>query len=205
MITKNVRAFFGLTLLACGSAAYMGCVSDRPSRNGVFNENQYIRKDFLLRSADPGSGVQKDDGWLLKATITEVSSPNPLGNLSVFGVFAGSQAAPMIVKFRVSQDKLSLINNRELSSTPTDQQSGRVARHARRSQVPHQSRWREDELLRGEPGARLASSPMGEGQLREERPERHRAVLRADAGLARQVHQPQRLVGDHRSGLVPGR
>src|SRR5205823_663210 len=61
--------------------------------------------------------VQKDDGWLLKATITDVSSPNPLGG--AFGVFAGNQSGGTIVKFRLSQDKLDLINTRELSSTPS--------------------------------------------------------------------------------------
>ena len=116
MNTKNIRAFIGLALLACGSAAYTGCVADRPSRNGVFNENQYIRKAFLMSSPD-AKGVQVDNGWMLKATITDVSSPNPLGNLSVFGVFAGAQSSGKIVKFRVTQDKLNLTNEREISST----------------------------------------------------------------------------------------
>ena len=30
-----------------------GCVADRPSRNGVFNENQYLRKDFLIQGDRP--------------------------------------------------------------------------------------------------------------------------------------------------------
>ena len=32
------------------TAVAAGCVSQRPSRNGVFNENQYVRKDFLTAS-----------------------------------------------------------------------------------------------------------------------------------------------------------
>ena len=73
----------GALATACASAT--GCVADRPSRNGVFNENQYVRKDFLIRNADGKS----DPGWMLKATVTEVSTPDPLGD--VFGIFAGSE------------------------------------------------------------------------------------------------------------------
>ena len=98
-----IRAFIvtgALASLCAGS----GCVADRPSRNGVFNENQYVRKDFLIR---PGSGGV-DPGWFMKTTITATSVPNP---------FAGSQATLATgiegsgyVNFVVTADKL-LMNN----------------------------------------------------------------------------------------------
>ena len=98
-----IRAFIvtgALASLCAGS----GCVADRPSRNGVFNENQYVRKDFLIR---PGSGGV-DPGWFSKATIVATSVPNP---------FAASQASMATglessgyVNFTVTADKL-MANN----------------------------------------------------------------------------------------------
>ena len=35
-----------------GAVPGTGCVADRPARNGVFNENQYVRKDFLIQGTD---------------------------------------------------------------------------------------------------------------------------------------------------------
>ena len=98
-----IRAFIvtgALASLCAGS----GCVADRPSRNGVFNENQYVRKDFLIR---PGSGGV-DPGWFMQTSILATSVPNP---------FAGSQATlatgivtGAYVNFAVTADKL-LMNN----------------------------------------------------------------------------------------------
>jgi hypothetical protein len=48
MSAKFNRAFLAVAALATLSASW-GCVADRPSRNGVFNENQYVRKAFLVR------------------------------------------------------------------------------------------------------------------------------------------------------------
>ena len=54
--TNKLRAFLGLGTLSLMTAAFggatTGCVADRPSRNGVFDENQYIRKDWLIRDGD---------------------------------------------------------------------------------------------------------------------------------------------------------
>ena len=76
MKSKTFRAFLAMGALAIGAGAAVGCVSDRPSRNGVYNENQYLRKSFLVS----GDG-SADPGWFLQATITKASTPNPLGPL----------------------------------------------------------------------------------------------------------------------------
>ena len=62
---NSTRNFFGITALATVLAGAQGCVADRPSRNGVFDENQYVRKDFLVQP--DANGI--DQGWFMKATI----------------------------------------------------------------------------------------------------------------------------------------
>ena len=106
-----------LPILLCGLLAALcfgsaGCVQDRPARNGVFNENQYLRKSFLIR---PGVGGKADSGWMLKATVTETSTPNPLGTDAV-DLFSGLENGGAYVRFRVTQDKLEMLNMRELSA-----------------------------------------------------------------------------------------
>ncbi len=111
------RSFVAALALALGSSVAMGCVSDRPSRNGVFNENQYLRKSFLVRSAEsgPDGKPQQDPGWMLKASIMQVSTPNLLGG-AVFGVFPGTENGGSYVRFKISQDKLEMVNLREFSA-----------------------------------------------------------------------------------------
>ena len=106
-------------LLVCGAmglAGAQGCVSDRPARNGVFNENQYIRKAWLIRPGDVGADgmAQPDNGWMLKSTITDVSSPNSLGG-DMFGIFAGVHNQADQVRFVATSDKLQMISMREMS------------------------------------------------------------------------------------------
>ncbi len=117
MSLKITRAFVGALTLAVGASCAMGCVADRPSRNGVFNENQYVRKAFLVRAAENGpDGKPKEDpGWLLKSTIMQVSSPNLLGS-GLFGVFPGTENGGAYVRFKVTQDKLEMVNLREFSA-----------------------------------------------------------------------------------------
>jgi len=103
-----VRAFVLVGALASLCAA-SGCVADRPSRNGVFNENQYLRKDFLIR---PGSGNQPDPGWIMKTTVVATSTPNPLASM---GLVVGSENGGSYVRFQVTQDKLNMLNVREIS------------------------------------------------------------------------------------------
>src|SRR5437764_1173306 len=102
--TKTIRSFFGLVALAATVGGAQGCVADRPSRNGVFNENQYIRKDFLVQ---PGPNGEPDPGWFMKATNVQTSSPNPYANLDMF---TGAESEGAIVRFAVTSDKLQMID-----------------------------------------------------------------------------------------------
>ncbi len=95
-------------LLLCLAAS--ACVQDRPARNGVFNENQYLRKDFLIQA---GNGATTDPGWFVKATVVETSSPNPLGGEAI-DLFPGLENGGAYVRFRVTQDKLEMVSLREL-------------------------------------------------------------------------------------------
>src|SRR5580704_6610081 len=93
-----------------------GCVADRPSRNSVFDENQYVRKDFLIQGVDPnGTAVGTDPGWLVRATVTETSTPNLLGN-DPYGISAGTQSDVSLVRFRVTEDHLDLLAMNQLSN-----------------------------------------------------------------------------------------
>ncbi len=118
MNTKHFRSFLAMGALAAACASW-GCVADRPARNGVFNENQYVRKDFLVRPASSGA---VDPGWIFRSTVVSTSAPNPFS--STFVVFVGADnsggdsAAPGInyVRFAVTEDKLQMLNMRELSA-----------------------------------------------------------------------------------------
>jgi hypothetical protein len=115
----NFRAAIGLGALVLATS----CVAQRPSRNGVFNENQYLRKSFLVR---PGDSDKPDSGWLLKATITDASAPNVFGDSSIFGLYAGSHNSGELVHFVVTSDKLQMVSNREISTAKTVGQQGAV-------------------------------------------------------------------------------
>src|SRR5271167_393303 len=80
MNKRILRAFVATGALATACASW-GCVADRPARNGVYNENQYIRKDFLIRSG--ATTADPDPGWFLKATIIDESIPNPLAAFDI--------------------------------------------------------------------------------------------------------------------------
>jgi hypothetical protein len=131
MWTKvQARAFFALTALSFACAAEAGCVADRPSRNGVFNENSYVRKDFLIR---PGDSDKPDRGWLMKATIVDASEPNVYGESSVFGLYAGSHSNGDIIHFVVSPDHLEMLNSREISGEPAP--NGKTAPVGRQPEI----------------------------------------------------------------------
>ncbi len=115
MTSMSHRSTSALIALASVSALW-GCVADRPSRNGVFSENQYLRKDFLVQ---PGDGNAPDRGWFVKSTIVATSTPNPLANVSGAGLFAGAESGTSnFVRFGLTQDKLNVINLREISNDP---------------------------------------------------------------------------------------
>jgi len=60
MLSRYYRAYAVVTVLSGACALSTGCAVDRPARNGVFNENQYVRKDFLIAPAD-GSTQDEDE------------------------------------------------------------------------------------------------------------------------------------------------
>ncbi len=111
MKTHNTISFLLTGLLATLAAVGPGCVSQRPARNGVFNENQYLRKDFLVSPLGA-----KDPGWFMKATITETSQPNPLGGAFIVpGAESNGLGHGMpLVRFKITNDKLQLINMKEM-------------------------------------------------------------------------------------------
>jgi hypothetical protein len=96
-----IRAFFLSGALASLCAAN-GCVADRPTRNGVFNENQYLRKDFLIR---PGSGGT-DPGWFMKSTILATSVPNPFASQG--SLVTAAENGGSYVNFSVTSDRLNM-------------------------------------------------------------------------------------------------
>ncbi len=99
-------------IYALALAALCGCVQTRPSRNGVFNENQYARKDFLIRNGD---GTSVDNGWFSQATIVAVSTPNLLGGFGI-DVEPGITAGAQLVRFEVTEDHLNMLNMREITN-----------------------------------------------------------------------------------------
>jgi hypothetical protein len=116
-MNTNLRAVLGTSLLGV-LVLGQGCATDRAARNGVFNENQYVRKDFLTQAVDAnGDAVGTDPGWIFRATVTETSTPNLMG--SAIGVWGGAQGPVDLVRFRVTQDKLQLLSTRQFS-VPVD-------------------------------------------------------------------------------------
>jgi hypothetical protein len=117
MMTSTFRAFFAGGALAALALA-SGCVADRPSRNGVFNENQYLRKAFLTTD-----GTHPDPGWFFKATIIQTSSPNPLGAIDGLAITpsldGGGATGPGYIKFAITSDKMQMVNMRQISSLPS--------------------------------------------------------------------------------------
>src|SRR5216110_410100 len=114
-MNTNIR---NLTAVALGVFAF-GCVQSRLSLNGVFNENQYVRKTFLVRAGDD---ARPDPGWHVKATITAVSTPNPLGT-GMFFLAPGVDNYGMnnLVRFQVTEDKLQMLSLRELTSVSSEE------------------------------------------------------------------------------------
>ncbi len=116
MNTKTIRAFLATAALASACAGW-GCVADRPARNGVFNENQYLRKAFIVQNP----GGQADTGWMLNAAITQVSTPNPLYQ---FGLYPGALATGpydnggSLVRFAVTSDHLQMLDMRAIATEP---------------------------------------------------------------------------------------
>ena len=111
-ILRATLALTAIVGIACGA----GCVASRPARNGVFNENTYIRKDFLTRPGVVGADGKPaaDSGWYVVGTVTETSAPNVL----VGQVFTGLTGEPHLVRFQVTQDHLNVLDQRETTANP---------------------------------------------------------------------------------------
>ncbi len=101
-----------LLLAAAAFQATASCVQTRPARNGVPNENQYLRKDFII---GPANSTTPDPGWWLLGTIVSVSTPNPLG--SQFELSPGISSGALPVRFVVTEDKLQMVSTREMAAT----------------------------------------------------------------------------------------
>ena len=109
---RFLRAFVGAVAVAT-VAGLPSCVGDRPSRNGVFDENQYLRKSFLVT---PGTGGATDPGWFLKATVVQTSTPNPLATAFLFnGAENSADYGGNLVRFIITSDRLQLADMREIS------------------------------------------------------------------------------------------
>ena len=114
MRTISLGAGIAGALLVLGVTS-TGCVADRPSRNGVFDENQYVRKDFLIQGPDAnGTVAGADPGWMMRATVTEVATPNLLG--ASIDVWAGLESNVSLIRWRVTQDKLQMLDQIQLSA-----------------------------------------------------------------------------------------
>jgi hypothetical protein len=123
-MNRNKFALGCLAALSLGTSVVTGCAGDRPLRNGVPNENLFLRKSFIIKpgEVDPATGKAKEDnGWMLKATVVETSTPNPLAE-SV--LFTGAENNGMLVRFVATQDKLQLVNQREISSSDAVKEQG---------------------------------------------------------------------------------
>jgi hypothetical protein len=121
MSKRNLASLLVVGAMAVVAAVGQGCVAQRPSRNGVFNENQYIRKEFLVRAADAAA----DNGWYFKATVLDSSQPNPLGGAYIAaGLESGGFHGIPLVRFRVTQDHLQMLSMREMS--PNDKTLART-------------------------------------------------------------------------------
>jgi len=125
MNVPNKLAFACVTALSVLASLVTGCAADRPMRNGVPNEDLYLRKSFIIRpgQAKGPDEPSRDDGWLLKASVLSTSTPNPLAK-SV--LFTGAENGGMLVRFVATQDKLQLVNLREISRSPEVDQKARA-------------------------------------------------------------------------------
>jgi hypothetical protein len=67
MKLNNKLALAAVAGLSIGSSVITGCAADRPLRNGVPNEELFLRKSFIVRPGVDGTAAAptEDDGWIL--------------------------------------------------------------------------------------------------------------------------------------------
>ena len=87
------------------------CVEHRPVRNGLRNESVYLEKATVLKTP-----AAHEDYWLHKMTVVKTSSPNVVGNYA----FPGFESALSMVQFRFNEDKLQVLDARQLQPDDPD-------------------------------------------------------------------------------------
>lgn len=113
--------------LALSALVLASCVEHRPTRNGLRDESIYLTKaDFTAPSKkDPQVA---DDGWLMKVTVVKASSPNVVGDYA----FPGFESDTKYVKMRFAEEKLQLVDGRQLQiddpNNPNDDLATRTDR-----------------------------------------------------------------------------
>jgi Met-zincin len=82
------------------------CTEHRETKTEIFNDNQYLNKEFLTRP-NPNhfneAGDQDEYGWLMGLNVTAVSVPTPLPD-----IFPGLQGTVQYVRFAFSQDTMQI-------------------------------------------------------------------------------------------------
>mgnify|MGYP000947037868 FL=1 len=104
MKTRNAM----LLALAAGTLWATACADHREERTELFNENTYLRKDFLTRP-NPGHVAattdDEDRGWLMGMSITKVSVPT-----AITDIFPGLQSDVKYVRFSMTKDSLQVVD-----------------------------------------------------------------------------------------------
>ncbi len=106
---KNNTAMIGLVVALLATS--VSCVEHREIRNGVFNENVYLEKDFLTRE-NPNKVGSRDTSWLAYSVLVKSSSVGDFGS-----PFVGYYSQPKHVGFRFNKDKLEVLDDTDLLAT----------------------------------------------------------------------------------------
>ena len=74
-MNSNKFALACMAALSVAASGATGCAGDRPLRNGVPNEQLFLKKSFIIRPGVGGTPEKpaEDDGWMLKATVLQTS------------------------------------------------------------------------------------------------------------------------------------
>ncbi len=121
-ITKHAITFAALAAVASG------CVDNRPVRNGLDSESQYIVKDDLTEPNPKleGTPAEGDDAWLYRINVVGASDPNTMDT------FPGGESSTRLVRFRFREDALQVVDALKLQADdpedPNDDDTYRVDR-----------------------------------------------------------------------------
>lgn len=115
----------GLSVLLTAAVSLTGCVDNRPVRNGLTDEVQYLTKAELT-AANPKEGGS--ELWLFKTTVVKTSAPNILSDV----VFPGLESDLMPVSFRFSERGLQVVDGRALQLDDPDDPNDDLATQTER-------------------------------------------------------------------------